>query len=257
MFLYLLLIAGCYTVPETGRLALSLLPQGQEVALGESAFEEIKAQETLSTNHEQIATVERVGSRIAQAAHDDMPDAEWEFVLFDNDEMVNAFALPGGKIGVYSGLFQLVDTDDDLAVVMGHEVAHVTARHGAERYSQQLAVAAGAMALDVATADRDASMRQSLMLAYGAGATVGILLPYSRRAEREADEIGLLYSARAGYDPRIAPEFWRRMAEEAANRPSPPEFLSTHPSYATRIEVLEETMPRALAYYEEARTNRN
>ncbi len=250
-----LAVAGCHVVPDTGRRSLSLIPMEQEIALGESTFAEIKDAETVSDDREKRERVERVGRRIAAVAERDIPGLDWEFVLFE-DDAINAFALPGGKVGVYTGLFQLVETDDDLAVVMGHEVAHVTARHGNERMSQYLLVSAGGIALDVALRNRETETRQMALMAYGAGATFGYILPYSRSAESEADELGLYYSARAGYDPRAAPRFWERMAEAAEGRASPPAFLSTHPSHGRRVSDLENHMPRALRYYEEARQSR-
>ncbi len=245
-----LAFAGCHTVPDTGRRSLALIPMNEEVALGRSSFEEIKEHETISDDREQREMVERVGRRIAAEAEADMPGLDWEFVLFDNDA-VNAFALPGGKVGVYTGLFQVARTEDELAVVMGHEVAHVTARHGNERMSQYLLVTFGGIALDTALRQQADETRQMALMAYGAGATFGYVLPFSRGAESEADELGLYYSARAGFDPREAPRFWERM-QELAGGSSPPEWLSTHPSHATRVRDLERILPKAMEYYEEA-----
>ncbi|TVR50962.1 MAG: M48 family peptidase [Puniceicoccaceae bacterium] len=248
-----LFVAACYTVPETGRRSLSLIPASQEMAMGVSAFDQIKQQERLATDRAKIERVQRIGHRIAEAVGDDLPGAEWEFVLFEN-EAVNAFALPGGKVGVFTGLLDLAETDDELAVVMGHEVAHVTARHGGERMSQIFALTAVGVALDAALSGQDQQTRALAMAAYGVGTTVGVILPYSRRAESEADEIGLIYMARAGYDPRAAITFWEKMAERAKGASRPPEFLSTHPSDETRIARLQMLMPRALAIYEENRS---
>ena len=246
----LLFLSACHIVPDTGRRSLSLIPLREEITLGASSFEEIKGQETISTDREKREMVERVGRRIAAVAERDMPGLDWEFVLFE-DDAVNAFALPGGKVGVYTGLFRVARTEDELAVVMGHEVAHVTARHGNERMSQYLLVSAGGIALDTALRRQEEETRQMAMMAYGAGATIGYILPFSRSAESEADEIGLYYSARAGYDPREAPRFWERMAELSQGG-SPPEWLSTHPSHGTRVTDLERIMPQAMRYYEEA-----
>ncbi len=250
----LLFLSACHIVPDTGRRSLSLIPLREEIALGANSFEEIKGQETISTDREKREMVERVGRRIAAVAERDMPGLDWEFVLFE-DDAVNAFALPGGKVGVYTGLFRVARTEDELAVVMGHEVAHVTARHGNERMSQYLLVSAGGIALDTALRRQEEETRQMAMMAYGAGATIGYILPFSRSAESEADEIGLYYSARAGYDPREAPRFWERMAELSQGG-SPPEWLSTHPSHGTRVTDLERIMPQAMRYYEEARGQR-
>lgn len=241
--------SGCHTVPETGRTQLMLMPLSQEVSLGTDAFEQIKAEETLSTDSEQIARLERVGRRIAEQAGEDIPEADWEFAVFEGDDTLNAFALPGGKIGFYTGMMDVAETDDMLAAVMGHEVAHVTARHGAARMSRAMALSAGALAVGVAARDQDTETQQAIMIAYGLGATLGVELPYSRRTELEADEIGLLYAARAGYDPRAAVTFWERMQEAASDRASPPALLSTHPTDERRIRDLQEMMPKALEEY--------
>lgn len=246
-----LFLSGCYTVPETGRRAFILTPVSQEMALGADAFREIKAEEKISTDPEATARVERVGRRIAEQAAEDMPDLEWEFVLFEDDEMINAFALPGGKVGVYTGLLKVADTDDRLAAVVGHEIAHVTARHGGERMSRALAMAA--VGAGVGVAARDSEYRDAIMIAYGLGATLGVDLPYSRNAESEADEVGLMYSARAGYDPREAITFWQRMSEAAEGRVQPPTFLSTHPTDTRRISDLQELLPEAMEEYRQAR----
>lgn len=212
-----------------------------------SEFGQLKQETPISRNPKYNAMLQRVGERIAYVAAPDMPNAQWEFVVFDDDEQINAFAMPGGKVAVYTGIFKVAQTEDDLAVVVGHEIAHVAAGHGNERVSQQLLAAGGALALQIGTSDMDDSERQMLMAAYGAGATLGVILPYSRYHESEADEIGLIYAAKAGYDPRAAIGFWERM--EAQKSGSPPEFLSTHPSGSTRVRKLTELMPRAYEIY--------
>jgi predicted Zn-dependent protease len=247
-----LLLSGCYTVPETGRKSLNLLSPGEEIALGATVFSEIKTKEKISTDAAKNAALQRVGRRIAAAVGGDIANPEWEFVLFENDA-INAFALPGGKVGVYTGLFKIVHDDDDLAVVVGHEIAHVTARHGAERMSHGVLIDLGAVLLDTVLADKEQGVREGWKTAYGMGATLGVVLPFSRSNEAEADEIGLVYAARAGYDPRAAAGFWRRMKEATAGASKPPEWLSTHPSDDTRIKTIEEMMPRMVAIYEEAR----
>lgn len=251
----LLVLSGCYTVPETGRKAFILTPVSQEMALGADAFRQIKGEENISTDAEATARVERVGRRIAEQAAEDMPELEWEFVLFENDEMINAFALPGGKVGVYTGLLEVADTDDRLAAVMGHEIAHVTARHGGERISRALALAA--VGAGVSVAARDSEHRDAIMIAYGLGATLGVDLPFSRGAESEADEVGLMYSARAGYDPREAIAFWQRMSAASEGRAQPPALLSTHPADAKRIADLEKLLPEAMKEYEQAQARTN
>lgn len=248
LILVAFLVTGCRTVPQTGRSALHLMPADQLASMASAQFGQLKQDTPISRNPQYNAMVNRVGERIAYVAAPDMPNAQWEFVVFEDDDQINAFAMPGGKVAVYTGLFKLVQSDADLAVVMGHEVAHVAAGHGNERVSQQMLAAGGALALQLGTRDRDSSERQLIMAAYGAGATLGVMLPYSRFHESEADEIGLIYAAKAGYDPRAAIAFWERM--EAQKSGAPPEFLSTHPAGATRIRRLNTLMPEALAVYQ-------
>ncbi|MFO8026424.1 MAG: M48 family metallopeptidase [Opitutales bacterium] len=237
-------------MPQTGRSALHLVSPEALASMASSQFGELKQETPISRDPKMNAMVQRVGDRIAYAAGPDMPNAQWEFVVFDDDEQINAFAMPGGKVAIYSGLFDVVQSEADLAVVMGHEIAHVVAGHSAERVSQQMLAAGGALALQIGAdqSDLSSSEKQLLMAAYGAGATMGVILPYSRLHESEADEIGLIYAAEAGYDPRVAIPFWQRM--EAQKSGSPPEFLSTHPSGSTRMRKLEALMPRAVRIYE-------
>ena len=210
-------------------------------------FDQLKQKTPISRNPTYNAMVNRVGERIAYVAAPDMPNAQWEFVVFDDDDQINAFAMPGGKVAVYTGIFKVAKTDADLAVVMGHEVAHVAAGHGNERVSQQI-VATGINLTAVAlTQDMDNTQRQLLLAGLGAGTAVGVILPFSRYHESEADEIGLMYAAKAGYDPRAAIGFWERM--EVQKSGSPPEFLSTHPSGSTRVRKLNELMPKAYQVY--------
>lgn len=249
---FLALLAGCYTVPETGRRSLILVPIDQEVALGASSFTDIKSQMKVSSDPELNSRVQRVGRNIAQAVGDRLPNAKWEFVVFE-DDTPNAFALPGGKVGVHTGLFEIAHTDDELAIVMGHEIAHVIARHGAERMSEGLIVTAGGIALDAALRNKESKDRDLWLASYGVAATGLVVLPHSRRGESEADNIGITYAARAGYDPRAAVTFWTRMKQAAEGREKPPEWMSTHPSDDTRIQNLERLMPDAIAEYEKAR----
>jgi predicted Zn-dependent protease len=234
-------------VPQTGRTALHLMPSDQLASMAAAQFGQLKQETPISRDPTYNAMLQRVGERIAYVAAPDMPNAQWEFVVFDDDEQINAFAMPGGKVAVYTGIFKVAKTDADLAVVVGHEIAHVAAGHGNERVSHQLLAAGGALALQIGTSDMDSSDRQLLMAAYGAGATVGVILPYSRYHESEADEIGLIYAAKAGYDPRAAIGFWEQM--EAQKGGAPPEFLSTHPAGSTRIKKLNELMPKAYQVY--------
>lgn len=231
-----------------------LVSPAQEAQLGLSAFSQIKQEERVSTNSAANAQVQRVGRRIAESVGREIPNADWEFVVFESGD-VNAFALPGGKVGVYTGLLDLVASDDELASVIGHEIAHVTSRHGAERTSQNLAVAGGGLvgSLALAASDMDPGKRNAIMAAYGLGATVGLMLPYSRLHETEADSVGLRFAAGGGYDPRAAAQFWRKMQAANNRRARPPEILSTHPADDRRIANLEELAPQYLALYRSAR----
>ena len=173
--------------------------------------------ETPLSTAELNARVNRVGQRIAAVASHDLPNVQWEFVVFEDPEMINAFAMPGGKVAVYTGLFKVIESDADLAVVIGHEVAHVVARHAAERVSHQILVTGGSLAVAVGTADMDAYDRRLILAGVGLGTSVGVLLPYSRLHECEADAIGILYTAEAGYDPRAAIDLQRMSAEKSGN----------------------------------------
>jgi predicted Zn-dependent protease len=188
-----------------------------------------------------------VGQRISAVA--DLPNAQWEFVLFESRE-ANAFCLPGGKVAVYTGLLPITRDDAGLAAVLGHEVAHAIARHGGERISQTLLVQTGLAATQVALANREPRTVQTVTAMLGAGATVGLLLPWSRGQESEADRLGLIYMATAGYHPSAARDLWIRMAEAARGRAQPPEILSTHPAPETRIRQIEAWIPEALRYYQ-------
>ena len=248
MIALLLLLAGCYTVPETGRSAF-IIPLGDEVAQGALAFAEIKDKAKTSDDPVSNERVQRIGRRIAEAVGADLPGAKWEFVVFEEPKTINAFALPGGKVGVYSGLLKLVRSDAELAVVMGHEIAHVTARHGAERMSKGVLVAAAGLAVDAFTRD---SRNHDLMLAAYGLAGGGAMLKFSRDNESEADYIGIRYAAKAGYDPMAAITFWRAMEKESKGA-SVPAFLSTHPTHEQRIADLQQLMPNVLPLYEAAK----
>jgi predicted Zn-dependent protease len=247
----LLLLAACSTVPGTGRKQLSFIPGDQLQMAAQEQFAQMKQQVPISHDPQYNAMMQRVGIRIAAAVADEMPGAEWEFVVFD-DPQINAFAMPGGKVGVYTGLLQIVDSDDELATVMGHEIAHVVANHGGERASQQTLAQLGAQGLGIWSQGKSETTQQITSLAYGVGVQYGALLPFSRLQESEADHLGLLYAARAGYDPRAAITFWQKMAEQTGAQGEPPEFLSTHPNHENRIERLRELMPEALEEYADA-----
>ena len=192
--------------------------------------------------------MQKVGRRIAAVAN--LPGAQWEFVVFDSKE-ANAFCLPGGKVGVYTGILQVTKNEAGLATVIGHEVAHAVARHGGERISQALLLQTGESLLGKAISTADPKIQTATLLAYGVGATVGVQLPYSRLQESEADHIGLIYMARAGYDPREAIAFWQRFAEynRAQGSANVPTFLRTHPLDEKRIEQMKVWLPEALSQY--------
>ena len=237
--------AGCSSVPETGRKRIMLVTADQEQKLGLDAYHEVLAKEKRSGDQRMTAVVERVGRRIAVVAN--QPDFQWEFALLESKE-VNAFCLPGGKIAVYTGLLPVAKNEAALAAIVGHEVAHAIARHGGERISQQMSVEVIEGLLSTGLGRASPLVREGAMQAFGVGSQVGVLLPYSRTHENEADRIGLLYAARAGYDPREAIALWQRM--EAVGKTRPPEFLSTHPREARRIERLQELMPEAMKAYD-------
>lgn len=245
----MLALTGCYTVPETGRSSLILVSPAEEMQMGAAAFTDMKAKGKVSTDVEANARVRRIGQRIAEAVGGALPDAKWEFVVFDEPKTVNAFALPGGKVGVYTGLLNLAESDDEVAIVIGHEIAHVTARHGAERMSQ--GVVAGIIGAGVEAATEGSRYGDLVRTAYGVGAA-GATLAFSRGNESEADYIGLRYAAKAGYDPRAAVAFWRKMSAQKDSA-QPIKWLSTHPPHAERIADLQRWMPDVLPLYEKAR----
>lgn len=248
--------SGCYTNPVTGRTSLVILSQGQELSLGQQSFAEIKKQQKTTSDPAQTARVQRIGTRIAAAVGRELPDAQWEFVVFDSAE-VNAFALPGGKVGVYSGLIALVQSDDELGIVMGHEIGHVIARHGAERMSEAMVISGvGALGAAVVEAKTDAQNRELFALAYGGAVNVARVLPHSRSNETEADRMGALYAARAGYDPRASITFWQKMSAKKGAGGAQNAFtklMSTHPADEQRIAALQALMPQMVPIYEENR----
>ncbi len=240
-----LLLASCQNVPLTGRNQLQMVSEQQEMRMGLSSFKEILEKEKLSQDPVINERIQRIGKRIAAATG--RSDYQWEFKVIDSDKTLNAFCLPGGKVAVYTGLLPVAQDDAGLAAVIGHEVAHAIARHGGERLSQEMLVAGLTVATVVAT--NDSPQRDLYAGLLGAGAAVGFLLPYSRLHEEEADRMGLIYMAKAGYDPRAALGLWQRMAASAKGKSKPPEFLSTHPADETRIKEIERWLPEALTYY--------
>ncbi len=250
-------LTGCSTVPYTGRSQLSLVPDSQIMEMSRNSYQQVLSESKPSRDREAVATVERVGRRIAAAAEDFMREQgyageisnyDWEFTLIEDDKTVNAWCMPGGKITVYTGILPVTSDDTGLAVVMGHEVAHALAGHGRERVSQLLLYQLGAVGLSEALRDEPETTQALWMTAYGLGSQVGILLPYSRTQEYEADRIGLILTAQAGYDPREAIPFWERMMAEGESMPI--EFLSTHPATENRIREIRDMMPEALSYYQ-------
>lgn len=235
--------AACVTSPETGRTQLSLVPDSQMNTLGEQAYQETLSKSKLSKNAALNSEVAAIGRRIAQASG---VNYEWEFNVIDEPQTVNAFCLPGGKVAVYTGIVPVAKNNAALAAVMGHEVAHATLRHSAERMSQQLVMQMGLAATSLTF--KDSKYKNTIAGLLGIGAQFGVALPFSRFHESEADRVGLEYMARAGYDPQEAVGLWERMG--AMNSARPPEFLSTHPDPIRRAKDLSKHMEKALSLYQ-------
>lgn len=253
--LLILLFAGCAKVPLTGRTQMALLPESILVEMSLASYGEFLNENKLSADAAATAMVERTGIRIATAVEqylkengfaDRLNNLKWEFKLVDND-VPNAWAMPGGKVVFYTGILPLTQTEAGLAVVMGHEIAHAVARHGNERMSQAMVLQLGGIALSEALKEKPEATRAIFLSAYGIGGQLGVMLPYSRRHEYEADELGLIFMAMAGYHPEEAVNFWTRMSELPGNRP--PEFLSTHPVDKKRIQNIQKIMPKVMQYY--------
>ena len=245
------LVEGCSTVPVTGRHELNLVSTEQEQQLGFSSFSQLKQSTPVSADPTSNAQVTRVGQRIAAVAGKDLPNAQWEFVVFNSQE-ANAFCLPGGKVGVYTGILPLTKTDAGLATVLGHEIGHAVAHHGASRMSEQMvAQGLGQAAGSYVGTTKYAQYQNVFMTAYGVGTQVGVELPYSRLQESEADHIGLVYMARAGYDPKEAVAFWQRFSEfnKQQGGANIPTLLRDHPVDSVRIEQLQKWLPEAEAEY--------
>jgi predicted Zn-dependent protease len=243
-----LLLTGCSTVPVTGRHELNFISSDQETQLGLTSFSELKQSTPVSQEPASNAQVQRVGQRIAAVAGKDLPNAQWEFVVFQSSE-ANAFCLPGGKVGVYTGILPITATDAGLATVLGHEIGHAVAHHGASRMSQAMVTQnIGQATGSMLSSSEYQSVFNSL---YGIGTKVAVELPYSREQESEADHIGLVYMARAGYDPKEAVAFWQRFSEylKGQGGNSTPTFLRDHPMDAVRIKQLQEWLPEAQAEY--------
>ena len=251
----ILLFAGCGSVPVTGRKQLSLVSNQEVLTLSLQQYDEFIKSAPKSTDKANTAMVQKVGRNIANAVEnylknngyaDELSSYAWEFNLVKSNE-VNAFCMPGGKIVVYEGILPITQNETGLAVVLGHEVAHAVAKHANERMSQQMATQYGTAAIGAALGGTSAGVQQAAAAAIGLGSQYGILLPYSRKQELEADKLGLIFMAMAGYDPSAAAAFWTRMSQNAGG--STPEFMSTHPSDDTRIQQIQKDLPEALKYY--------
>ena len=254
----LMMVVSCVTatrVPITGRKQRLSVSDEQMLSLSATQYKEYLGSAKKSTNATNTAMVQRVGQKLANAVTtylsqngyvNEVKNYAWEFNLVQSNS-VNAFCMPGGKIVVYTGLMELISSDDELAVVLGHEVAHAVAKHANERMSQQMLAAAGAQAVGFATQDRSAMVQAAASGIYGLGAQVGALLPFSRKHEAEADYMGLALMTMAGYDPDSAPAFWRKMAAKGSGKS--PEILSSHPSDASRVAAIEKALPEIKAKY--------
>ncbi|MCV6639063.1 M48 family metallopeptidase [Candidatus Albibeggiatoa sp. nov. NOAA] len=244
-----LLYAGYYymthleNVPITGRQQLVDLTSEEEKKLGMQSYQEILQQSKVVQSGDLISQIRKIGERIAAVAN--LPQADWEFNLI-NAPQLNAFALPGGKVAVYTGIVPVAENVNGMAVIMGHEVGHVIARHGAERLAYEKLKNLGMLAMTVSVSDMDFQTQAVVMGALGLGSHYGMMLPFSRLHESEADYIGLLLMSRACFDPKEAPKFWQRMAKAAGDGKQPAEFMSTHPSHNTRIKQLQQWIPEAL-----------
>ncbi len=251
----IMLIIACSTVPLTGRKQLRLLPESMLTGMALTQYNEFLSTNKVVTQTEQAVMVKNVGDKLAHAAtrylsqHGQagrVAGYQWEFNLVQ-DNSVNAWCMPGGKVVIYSGILPITQTEEGLAVVMGHEIAHAIARHGNERMSQMLTMQMGGIALDVAMMNQPNETRQLFNTAYSIGSTVGVMLPFSRKHESEADRLGLVFMAMAGYNPVEAVGFWRRMSSVGGAKP--PQFMSTHPSDEKRIKNIKKHMGEALKYY--------
>lgn len=252
------ILESCTKVPITGRRQFKLLPESMLMESSKASYQQMMSTSNVQRNSADAQMVRRVGERRVAAAEKSMKGTryenrlkqfQWEFNLIQ-DNTVNAWAMPGGKIAFYTGILNVCQNETGIAVVMGHEIAHAIAQHGNERVSKALALNGLGTVLSVALADKPEMTRQAILLAYGAGTQVGVMLPFGRLHESESDEMGLMFMAMAGYDPREAPIFWDRMNKLSGQRP--PELLSTHPGPEKRKEKLNKLMPKALKLYEQS-----
>lgn len=257
--LFSLTVYQCTTVAVTGRKQLSLIPDSQILPLSANQYVEVIQASNLSSNKEQRDLVLGVGQRIQKAVEtyfaneglsSQLKNYKWEYNLIEDDQ-VNAWAMPGGKVAFYTGILPICQDDQGVAVVMGHEIAHAVANHGRERMSQGLVAQLGLSSLQVALGQNPTVTKNLLLQASGAATNLGIMA-FGRNQETEADRLGLIFMSMAGYDPKAAPQFWERMAARSGGS-STPEFLSTHPSTATRISDLNRAVPEAMQYYNKGR----
>ncbi len=256
LLISLALTTACATVPITGRRTLNLVSDSEINTMAAQQYKQVLATSRLSTNAEQTAMVRRVGQRIQQAVEtyfrqqnqsEQLAGYAWEFNTIQDDKQQNAWCMPGGKVAVYTGILPITQDENGLAVVMGHEIAHAVAKHGNERMSQQLAAQGLGGVLSAAVGQNPSATQNVFLQVVGAGSSLGIL-KFGRNQESEADHLGLIFMAIAGYNPNGAIAFWQRM-EARAGQASPPEFLSTHPSNGTRVADIEKELPEARKYY--------
>jgi predicted Zn-dependent protease len=243
-----LLFIGCTKAPITGRSQLIMVDQAQEIQLGLQSEKEILSKQRVSRDPQKNAMVRRVGRRIANVTG--QKNYKWEFFVIDNNKEANAFCLPGGKVFVYTGLFKYIANDAELAAVMGHEIGHALARHGAERMSRGILAQTGGEVLQTVMAGRGNPQNTAMVMeAFGIGTQLGVTLPHSRTQEYEADHIGLVLMAKAGYNPNAALSFWNKFARSGQ---TPPEYLSTHPAPANRIATIRKLIPKVMPLYRRA-----
>lgn len=256
MLLVFLLLVSCRTVPITERRQLALIPTETILPMSFNSYKDFLSKHTVVENTPEAEMVKRVGGRIAQAVEryfaqhnltSRLKGYAWEFKLIE-DKQMNAWCMPGGKVVVYTGILPVTRDENGLAVVIGHEIAHAVANHGDERMSQGLITEMGGVALSAALAQKPKETHDLFLAAFGVGAQVGVLLPFSRLQESEADHLGLIFMAMAGYDPNAAVDFWQRMTRTHPGA-APPELLSTHPADKKRIENIEKLIPEAMKYY--------
>lgn len=249
--LSLLLCAGCYQVPVTGRSAINMVSDPEVIKQSLAAFNETKKKYPASRHGDLNERVQRVGTRLAKVAFWHVPAADWEFVVFEAPQQINAFAMPGGKVGVFSGLFKIIQNDDQLASVLAHEIGHVAAHHVNERLSQHMALQGGGLLVGLATAGAGSLTSAAVLEAYGLSSGI-TAVSFDRKKEAEADHIGIMYMARAGYNPEESIKVIERLEQESAGKPAPPAWLSTHPSNPERILHLMDLMPKALEAYQQS-----